>query len=172
MNNNDHPNNPEALTASRPLRTRVSTATAVAQGLTSMILNARHSVKIYTQTLHPEVYGDDALLSSLSLVGRTRKRCSIHILITDVSIVSHGHPLLALQRRLTSSIMLHKIPEGHEAEPEEFAVIDNKSWLTCNELWQGHYSLDNVTHAQERGRHFDYLWQRSESCHELRQLQL
>lgn len=140
--------------------------------INNMVNQATKSVRIFTQELDPELYDDTEFLKIISDIARNRTRCKIHILIqTPGKAARSGHRLVELQKRLTSAIQIHSIPEGEESN-DEFMVIDDIAITRRFTMgyMQGNCEFKSIPDAQKKARFFDAIWEKSHPCQEFRRL--
>jgi hypothetical protein len=111
-------------------------------------------------------------LKIMSDIARNRKRCTIQILIRSPEKAAKcGHRLVELQKRLTSAIQIHSIPEN-EANNDEFMVIDDIAITRRFTMgfMHGNCEFKAIPEAQKKSRSFDLIWQQSNPCQEFRRL--
>ena len=140
--------------------------------INNMVNQAKNSVRIYTQELDPELYDDTEFLKIVSDIARNRTRCKIQILIHSPNKAARsGHRLVELQKRLTSAIQIHSIPEGEESN-EEFVIVDNIAITRRFNMgyMEGNCEFKSTQEAQKKTRLFDRLWEKSHPCQEFRRL--
>ncbi|MBV1921316.1 MAG: hypothetical protein KUG73_11585 [Pseudomonadales bacterium] len=141
--------------------------------LNNMAAQAKNSVKIFTQELDPELYDQPEFLKVMSDIARNRKRCKIQILIqSPEKAAKSGHRLVELQKRLTSAIQIHSIPENEISNNEEFMVIDDIAITRRFSMgfMHGNCEFKSIPEAQKKSRFFDLIWQQSNPCQEFRRL--
>ena len=141
--------------------------------LNNMATQAKKSVKIFTQELDPELYDQPEFLKIMSDVARNRKHCKIQILIrSPEKAAKSGHRLVELQKRLTSAIQIHSIPEGEASNNDEFMVVDGIAITRRFSMgfMHGNCEFKAIPEAQKKTRFFDLIWQQSHPCQEFRRL--
>ena len=141
--------------------------------LNNMATQAKKSIKIFTQELDPDLYDQTEFLKIMSDVARNRKHCKIQILIqSPEKAAKSGHRLVELQKRLTSAIQIHSIPEGEANNNDEFMVIDEIAITRRFSMgfMQGNCEFKAIPEAQKKSRFFDLIWQQSHPCREFRRL--
>lgn len=141
--------------------------------LNNMAAQAKKSVKIFTQELDPELYDQPEFLKIMSDIARNRKQCKIQILIQSPDkAAKSGHRLVELQKRLTSAIQIHSIPENETDNNDEFMVIDDIAITRRFSMgfMHGNCEFKAIPEAQKKSRFFDLIWQQSNPCQEFRRL--
>lgn len=143
--------------------------------INSMVSQARHSVRIFSQELDHELYDHADFIREAARVGRNVQRCSINILIKSPDKASRrGHRLVELHRRLPSSVHLHELPKDYEDMSDEFLIVDDVGLVNRASVgyMQGQCDFKAIPEGPKRARLFDEIWQRSEPCQALRRLYL
>lgn len=136
---------------------------------------AQRSVRIFSPDLDRDVYDNDELAHALAGLARRSRYSAVKILICDSRpLVKRGHRLLALSRRLSSSISIQKL-EDHPDLPKEGFILcdDNVSLLKpLDSDRDAIYDPDSRARVKPYLERFDELWTRSRPDSELRVLGL
>ena len=133
------------------------------------------NVRIYSQELDHALFDQEAVVEALSTFIRSGPPTRLQVLIHSSSaIISRGHRLLTLARRLDSKIEIRLVPR-ELADDKHCCVICDESayWLLPDHL--EYQSLSNRFDPVQAGKlaeRFDYLWDRSAPDPELRTLRL
>ncbi|PCJ47163.1 MAG: hypothetical protein COA99_01370 [Moraxellaceae bacterium] len=141
--------------------------------LSSMVGQAQSTVMLFTQELDPELYDQAEFIKAVSDTARSNKRCEIHILICNSSKVARsGHRLIELQKRLSSAIKIHNIPDTEPANNGEFVIVDGIAITHRFSMgfMQGSCEFKSPSEAQKKARYFDRVWRASSPCQEFRRL--
>lgn len=159
---------------SRRLRT-ISGETACRQALLECVQRARTQLDILSPALDHALFDQEALAAAVSALARSSERARIRILVEDVSaIVSRGHRLLELARRLDSRIEIRRADRSRDDDEDSFVTHDGVGYLRLPD-YRHHQALvaerDPVA-AQRLNERFQALWQRSSRDPELRTLRL
>lgn len=144
------------------------------EALLAMTRQARRSIKIFSQELNRLVYCDSDFVAQMSQIARTQRRCEIQILLNNPLPASKGNALVELYQRIPSAIEIREFPADYKDDANEFIVIDSIgliNWTEPNSL-QGYAMFKSIPEARHKTEHFDYIWQRSVICKELRSFML
>jgi len=115
------------------------------------------------------------LAEALSALARRNRHTRVRILIADSrDIVSRGHRLLQLARRLPSAMHMQKIPEHPDWKGETVVIRDRDGVLfkPAGSGDDGFYEPRSRASTQRHLELFDELWRYSEEDPELRSLRL
>ena len=136
---------------------------------------ARRHLRIYSQRLDHEVFDRQELSAAMAALVRRGRQSDIRILVNDArSMVSRGHRLLELSRRLSSSISI-RILDDHPRIPEAtYLLRDNNGVLyKPQEMGEnGFFEPDSRASAKRFLEEFDTLWHWGRTDPRLRQLTL
>lgn len=130
---------------------------------------------ILSNELEHELYHRETFVDAVSRLARRHRNTEIRLLIVDSrALVRRGHPLLDLQRRLSSSIHIRRVSCEPAQIGENYLLADSGGILcyTVKEpgaAWADYNNGPVVTnyHAQ-----FDALWSQAMDDPELRALHL
>ncbi len=163
---------PDADTAE--LRTHNGEA-ACSLGISSVLNHPLREVRIYSPLLDHALFESDEVLDALSRFARSGPPTSIQILIhTSNLIVSRGHRLLNLARRLTSKIEIRVVAAELQDEQRCFVVADQRSFFLQpdDQEYQGYSNSYDPVQSTQLAERFDYLWPRADQDPELRALSI
>lgn len=130
---------------------------------------------VFSPELDSALFDQPDVAERMSRFVRASPRAKLRILIySSRAIVSRGHRLLELSRRLDDKIELRRVPEEYAKDERSFAVWDLQGyWLLPNASdYQGLANGDDPVMAKRLQERFDYLWERSSTDPELRTLKL
>ncbi|MEH6590260.1 MAG: hypothetical protein V7746_08395 [Halioglobus sp.] len=135
---------------------------------------SNRELRIVSPALDHVVFDKRELAEALSALARRRSNSRIRILINDSrAMVSHGHQLLTLARRLPSSMSIRKLAHHPDMKGETILLGDNSHLLFMPaELDGGYYHPGSRASAQPYIDRFDDLWERATEDPEFRQLGL
>lgn len=145
--------------------------------ITRIVLSqTRRVLCVLVRELDPELLNDSACLVELRRIAISGRGASIRILAGDLSRAQReGNRLLDLARRLPSVIQFRRPIEDVDLEyPSAFMCNDNGGFL----LRPLAARMETTGSTCEPGRaaqlqaYFDAVWERAESCVELRALKL
>ncbi len=104
---------------------RLCTRADLRRAALSLVTQARHQLLIMDRELDPEVYGNEAFVEAVSALARRSPHSDIRILVRDTGpLTRHGHGLVALIQRLSSSLALHRIDPDYHTADESYLVAD------------------------------------------------
>ena len=145
------------------------------RALRSVMVDPRRDVNIYSPYLDHLLFNRDEVVDPLSQFARRAPLAQLNILIHSSDlIVSRGHRLLALARRLESKIEIRRVPDELGSDASSYVTWDNHGyWLMPD--FREYEAMSNVydpAQANRLNERFGYLWQRSTPDPELRLLRL
>ena len=155
-------------------RTTFSGASSAVESLVEVINTASRGVTIFSPELDHSVFDDPALVEALSSFSRSSAIAKVGILISDSrSMVSRGHQLVELARRLPSHFTIRK-QAGENKEHLSFVTADLRAFwfLPDSQILEGYYNLDDPVRVERLNEQFIELDRRSAPDPELRILQL
>jgi hypothetical protein len=144
-------------------------------GLLDALARPRRHLVILSHQLDHALFDDPELVEAVSRFARSSPSTEVRILITDSSaIVSRGHRLVELARRLDSRIAVQRIAEEVPVNDESFVTWDGLGFFVLPDFRDytalaDPYDPVQAKHLQEA---FDYYWARSAPDPELRTLSL
>ncbi len=156
------------------LREFATESTAIEQ-LETVLSTARRHLRIYSPTLDHVLFDRAATVELISNFARSAPGVQVDILISDNSlIISRGHTLVELKRRLDQKMLIRKLPETVKADPQSWLVADNAAlWVQAEpDEYRGWSDTFNPVQAERFAKRYTGLWERSVNDPELRVLQL
>ena len=148
---------------------------ATASGLVDFLAGPSRTVRIYSQELDHALFDRADVTDALSAFVRHGPPARLHILIhSSSSIVSRGHQLLELARRLDSKIEIRKVPGELATDRASFVLADEQGYflLPDHREYQAMANAFDPVQTERLAERFDYLWDRSEADPDLRVLRL
>ncbi len=140
-----------------------------------LLEHTQREVRIYSELLEPEVYGDDAFVARLSSMVRANKRSHARVLVSARADLSgRTHRLLDLARALPSLCQCRVLLEPADRYREDYILADRTGFVSkkAKEEKSAWFAPDDRAGAADRAEHFDYLWSRASSSAELRNLSI
>lgn len=141
----------------------------------SLVQSATRYVAIQSPELDHAVFDSAALVDAMSALARSSRQTQIRILVCDTRrIVSRGHRLLELSRRLPSAIHIRKLDE-HPSWNGETLVLRDRNGFLLKPADSGHrafYEEDARAATQRHLEQFQDLWRLSQPDPNLRALSL
>jgi hypothetical protein len=141
----------------------------------ALVTQARHQVLIMDRDLDPEVYGNEAFVEAISALARRGPRSTIQVLVQDTEpLARHGHGLVALAQRLSSSLAVHRLNPDYHTADESFLVADGYGVLyrPRSDHYEGIVDLKAPSRARALMQGFEAAWTHSLPDPGLRRLQL
>ena len=140
-----------------------------------VVHGAKRCVKLYSPELDHTLFDTPDMVQMLSEFVRAAPSCQVEILITRTKpIVSRGHALLELARRLDGKIALRRVPDGLHADAQSWLIADNHGvWVQSEpDEYRGWCDTFNPVQAERFDKRFIHFWDRSVTDSELRVLRL
>lgn len=138
-----------------------------------LIKQATRSILIFCHDLTNRIYNHPDIAMALSqFITTNSANRTVKILVQDVnSIISSDHKILEIQRRLSSSISIHKIARQHENHIASYILTDGKHYINRKDytLFDGHL-VKNPNKAKELLNLFNECWSQSETPPEIKRL--
>ena len=156
------------------LREFADEGTALEQ-LHEVLAKTRRTLSIYSPTLDHALFDSPRTVEFVSELARSAPGVQINILIKDSSlIVSRGHLLVELGRRLEQKMAIRKLPETIKADAQSWLIADNSAlWVQSEPTdYQGWSDTFNPVQAERFAKRYTHLWDRSMSDPELRLLRI
>lgn len=145
------------------------------QGLVDSLAQPRRKLAILSQQLDHTLFDTAAVAESLSHFARSSPSVEVRILISDASlIVSRGHRLVELARRLDSRIEIRRIADELSPGERSFLTWDARGFFLLPDF-RDYLALADIydpVRARRLLEDFDYLWERSTADPELRILRI
>jgi predicted GNAT family N-acyltransferase len=144
-------------------------------GLLRCLTVPRRRLAIFSQLLDHVLYDQAPLIEAVSRFARSSPSADVRVLISEPSlIVSRGHRLVELARRLDSRIEIRRIPGELSPGEESFVTWDARGYFLMPDF-RAYTAIVNL-YDPVQTRHlleaFDYYWARSSKDPELRTLKL
>lgn len=145
------------------------------QAAMQLLEMTQRELRIYSELLEIDVYGDDDFVTRLSAMVRANRHSHARILVSArADLTGRSHRLLDLARTLPSLCQCRLITEPADRYREDFVLADRSGFLAkkAQDEKVAYFSPDDRAGAADRAEHFDYLWFRATTSVELRQLPL
>jgi hypothetical protein len=147
-------------------------ARAVAHALAAQ---AKRTLLLHTEDLEPAIYDEAAFLDAVSRLARAHSQSHIWILIQDTRmVVQHGHRLIEIARRLSSSIQLRRPAPQYRNYHESLLLADGCGYLhrPIAARYEGTANFHDPGKVADWEKYFMEVWERSEPDAEIRRLYL
>ena len=145
------------------------------EGVIAALRWPRRMIRIYSQELDHTLFDRTDVVETLSEFVRRGSPTHLHVLIhANSAVVSRGHRLIELARRLDSKIEIRSVPAELAEDRHSCVISDEQGYF----LLPDHTELQALANpydpvqASRLAERFDYLWDRSEIDPELRVLRL
>lgn len=139
----------------------------------SLCRQSQQNIRIFTPDLEPSIYDHLDLIQSLSALATKNRKTLIRILLKDSTrAIKTGHRLIELSRRLTSSIILHRMPSNIENRDAAYFIADDCGYChkPMGTLYQGQFDYHDKIKVRDLGRSFESAWELSRPDPEMRSL--
>ena len=136
---------------------------------------ASRSLLLHTENLEPAIYDQAPFLNAVSQLARTHAQARIWILLQDSrQVVSSGHRLIELSRRLSSGVQIRRPGPEYRHFHESFLLADTSGYLHRNNpnRYEGVANFNDPGKVAEWKKYFMEVWERSEPDTELKRLHL
>lgn len=133
------------------------------------------TVQIYSQHLDHALFDKLAVVEALSAFVRRGPPAQLQILIHSSQLmISRGHRLLELARRMDSKIQIRRVPEDQATDLHTSVVWDERGYWLMPDFreYEGLANLYDPVQASRLAERFDYLWHKGIEDPELRVLRL
>lgn len=148
---------------------------ACRDGVVDVAGHATREICIYSQLLDHALFDDEAVVDALSAFVRSGPPARLRVLIQSSSvIVSRGHRLVELARRLPSKVEVRLVPGELADDQRCYVTADERALLLLPDasVYQGFSNGYDPVEATRLVEGFNYLWERSHPDPELRTLSL
>lgn len=146
-----------------------------AEWATALAAQASREICILSPDLDHRVFDDRDLVDALSALARRSRQSRVRILVSNYRpIIQRGHRLLALARRLPSSILLQQLDE-HPDWKGETLVIKDRNGVLCKPADADKAAFcepDSRARAERHLELFNELWRHSAPHVEFRSVPL
>ncbi len=145
------------------------------RGLVEALELPRRKLLILSPQLDHALFDHADVTEAVSRFARSSPSATVRILIADSSaMVSRGHDLVELARRLDSSIEIRKLPEAQRGEESSFVTWDEQGYLLLPDFrsYEAVTNPGDPVQARRLTEDFTRLWDRSAPDPELRTLRL
>lgn len=137
--------------------------------------SAAREVCILSPRLDHAVFDRAELAEALGVLIRSSRQTRVRILVADSrALVTRGHRLLSLARRLPSTVSIHKLAEHPQWRDETIVICDRDGLLykPGDSDHDGFYEPSSRASTRRHLELFDELWRHSAQDAELRSLTL
>jgi hypothetical protein len=153
----------------------VGTSAEVRTAATFMIRQARRTVDIVSRDLDAPVYDDADFLEAAKQLALRSGRTHVRVLVHDARpMVAHSHRMLALARRLSSSVDIRVQGHQHANYNCAFLIADRLGTIfrPLSDRYDGHVCFHNPREADELTELFEEMWALADDDPNLRELKV
>ena len=125
--------------------------------------------------LDHKLFDSEELREICSTLARRNKYTCIEILLYDSHrVVKHGHALLEISRKLSSSIGIKIVHPELRAANHEFVLVDDAGviYRQDHEEYEGYANFRDISENNRLGRQFRASWERGLQDPNLRVLKI
>ncbi|MEM1142620.1 MAG: GNAT family N-acetyltransferase [Pseudomonadota bacterium] len=137
--------------------------------------HARRELRILSPRLDPVAFDQAELLSAIRLLLQRGRMSRVYILVQDAQgLVTRGHGILELARRLTTGIDMRELREHPQWDGDTAVIRDRDSLLTkpTGEQATAFYRPDDRARTRTALTRFDELWSAGHVSPEFRSFSL
>lgn len=146
-----------------------------ARSATELVAATRLDLVMFSQSLHPSLYGDIAFVEAMKnfLLGHERARCRV-LVVAPATALRENPRLIELARRITSRFECRAVPEERREIREEYLISENRHYLHRADPGdlESRYFRDAPLQSQLLLKQFEPLWQESPPARELAELRI
>lgn len=140
-----------------------------------MVQQGHRSLQLFSPNLDPRIFNTPEFIDAVKQLALANPRSKVYILILDPSeVVTRGHRIVELARRLSSHIFIHRADEEDKDRIDSFMIVDEVGLIrrAHNDRFEGAAEFNNPGEARLLIKTFNELWERSQPEPELRRLHL
>ena len=141
--------------------------------LISLAEHARRSIYIISRDLDPKIYEDADTLATIKGFVLGSRRYNARIIVRDLNrIVSRGHRLVDLQRRLPSYMSIRTPAKEHQGYNSAFVLVDGVGVLYRKyaDRYEGVVNFNDPQTTGELSHLFGEMWEHASVPPDLRTL--
>lgn len=153
----------------------LSSVTEFTQSTVSLIQQSRQHIRVFSDELSLPFLESPPVLDALRLFSVTTPTATIQILVRYTAWLEKSfHPLLELQKRLTSHVEVRQLAEEFEPQLSEYLIFDESALLRVTDTMKiaGFAAYNATPEARQLINEFDHMWPYSSTPVGLRQLDL
>ena len=135
----------------------------------------KHSLVLQTYDLDPIIYNEPDFIEAIRQVAVNNSKANIKILIEDPSkVVTSGHRIIELMRRVTSFIQIQKINTDLKTLPDAFLICDETAILYRKQThrYEGFINFNDRGKCRQILADFRDSWEKSAPESEFRRLHI
>ena len=140
-----------------------------------MLEQSSHCIDIFSLQLDNQLYNTTDIISQLQRLIRHNPHARIRLLLRNPRhLITHGHRIIELSRRLSSYIEIRQLAETFDEHIECFTLFDKRGiiYRPHSEQFEGWFSFNAPVRVKSATEFFNDAWNASPPCHEARRLYL
>lgn len=141
----------------------------------ALVSQASRSLHIFSYDLDPMVYDNPEFVEAVKNLAIGHSHSQVQIIIQDSrKIIEHGHRIIELARRISSSIHIRKTPAEMKTYSQAFLIADKTGVLyrTIGDRYEGYVNFDDRFECKNLLDFFSTTWEHSAPDPELRRLHI
>jgi len=127
-----------------------------------LTISTSRYLDILCDSLNPQLYGAECVVSAVSSLARRSRSSSIRILLRDSSSLQGvHHPLVSLSQRLSSKIEIRVLSSDYKPKSQSYAVFDRRRILFFNNEseMKGFVNYLASAEARHEKEEFERCWE-------------
>ena len=127
----------------------------------SLAKNAHRQICILGRNIDQTLFDNTDFINYASELARRSPTTEIKIIVREtLSNVQHGHRLIPLAQRLTSSVHVRNTAKQHHNLQQTLLIIDDYGYLICPlySRYEGRCSFDDRLETRNLQHLFDQVW--------------
>ena len=140
-----------------------------------LLQQSQNSIDIFSHLLDHRIFDQGAVLDAIRnlVVGSTR--ASVRILVSEPQfMISHGHRIIELARRLSSHIEIRKTHQHYAHTRHMFVIADQRGYVykESDERYEGLVNFNDPAKCREWRTTFNEAWEHSQAISDFRRLHI
>jgi len=140
-----------------------------------MLQQSGNCIDIFSLHLDHKLYDRSEIISQFQRLIRHNRHARIRLLLRHPRhLVTNGHRIIELSRRLSSYIEIRQLAETFHEHVESFSLFDARGILyrANAEQFEGWFSFNAPVRVKSETDFFNDAWNASQPCNETRRLYL
>jgi len=140
-----------------------------------MVEQGQMSLRLFTPNLDPRIFDTNEFVEAVKNLALASTYSKVYILILNpTTVVSHGHRIVELARKISSHIFIHRAAEEDQTRVDSFMIVDEVGFIRRPhaDRYEGSVEFNNPGEARLLTKEFKNAWERSVPEPELRRLHL
>jgi len=132
---------------------------------TKLANQAMYQLDVFTHNLDARIYDHADFIEAVRSIAVHNERAKIRFLVIEPDFATkHGHRLIELARRLTSSIEIRRVHPDYAAYSECYLLADRRGVIQRKlaSRYEAIVNFNNPALASELSGHFKEVWERSQ----------